>query len=611
MDLKDILPDEYFPTTLANAIPALGPRSFHRPRVDNLASSIDTPISRRITDKSLLASLHRDTSIKIRQPSPSGSTTGSRASKTSKASKATKASISSKLTSKKSNPYAPEETPRFPKYDVPPHRRKTPEPELSELTQDFIEDPNENVPDNIEDCRLIKSDLKKLRTYQVDQDQYEKALETHQLIAIIDAKIFELDQYDTTLSDLRHSVTKHQEIEQVVATYLAEWDKTYEEFIETMQNELKKIEDKNRAELEEFDKSIPRGLTIEFRKPSQRLLNLRSAEKRLAYSNQLPFALQLKQRADLIEQQEAERQYLKQVKIFEARRERLIKAQNDRINAFLEHIKSMRNVMIQARNKTVGGYLKRLNYIDKDIDEIAERTNIDVDAICKSSIDNDRAEFVKQEEMMNPIPLFQPGMAFAISRKKIQEEEEREKEREKQKAEKASRPRRPRRRTQSKFSESQNSQNAENPENQENYNPEQGDENAEQDGQLEQVIRMPGEALLGSPEDQNHNEEENENENHNEEENENENHNEEENEHEGNNEEENENEEHNEEENDNENNDENNDGENDAEEDANDENGENNDNEEEDNNEDESQNSQTQPVSSNPRRKINGNKTIH
>ena len=85
MDLKDILPDEYFPTTLSNAIPALGPRSFHRPRVDNLAASIDTPISRRITDKSLLASLHRDTSIKIRQPSPQGSTQGSRTSKASKA----------------------------------------------------------------------------------------------------------------------------------------------------------------------------------------------------------------------------------------------------------------------------------------------------------------------------------------------------------------------------------------------------------------------------------------------------------------------------------------------------------------------------------------------
>ena len=263
MDLKDILQDEYFPTTLSNAIPAIGPRSFHRPRKDNLATSIDTPISHRITDKSLLASLHRDTSIKIRQPSPSGKSSTSRTSKTTKT-----ASITAKP--KKLHLYPPQEPPKFPEFDVPPHRRKTGEPELSELTQDFMEDQKENLPDNIEDCRVIKSDLKKLRTYQVDENKYEDALDTHKLIAIIDSRIFELDQQDTTLADLRHSVTKHQEIEQVVATYLAEWDKTYEEFIETMQSELEKIEEKNRIELEEFDSKIPKGLSIEFRKIQKR-----------------------------------------------------------------------------------------------------------------------------------------------------------------------------------------------------------------------------------------------------------------------------------------------------------------------------------------------------
>lgn len=561
MDLKDLLPDEYFPTTLSNAIPAIGPRSFHRPRKDNLATSIDTPISRRITDKSLLASLHRDTSIKIRQPSPSGSTSGSR-SKQSKT-----GSFSSRQTPKKLHLYPPQEPPTFPKFDVPPHRRKTPKPELSELTEDFMEDPKENVPDNIEDCRLIKSDLKKLRTYQVDEDQYEEALKTHQLIAIIDSKIFELDQYDTTLSDLRHSVTKHQEIEQVVATYLAEWDKTYEEFIETMQSELDKIEEENRIELEKFDESIPKGLSTEFRKASQRLLNLRSAEKRLAYSNQLPFAMQLKQRADMIERQEAEQQYLKQSKIIEARRERLINAQNNRIKTFLEHIKSTRNVMIQTRNKTVGGYLKRLNYLDKDIDEIAQTTNIDVDAFCRSSLDEDRAEFVKQEEMASPIPLFQPGTAFAISRKKIKEAEEMERS---QQSSHFSRSRHSRSQAQSNLSESQGNRYSQQSENQ-----------SQQNGPLEQIMDNNADLLFG-----NQNEEENENENHNEEENENE----------VNNEEENENEEN---------------GENGEEENVNENGGEEEENGEEDANDDESQNSQTQPLSSNPRRKINANNTIH
>lgn len=404
--------DPYFPTTLPNAVPVIGPRSYRRPKVDNLASSVDAPISSRITDKSLLASLHRDTTIKIRQP------TTSRSSRSSK-----KGTVSVRSAPKKLKLYPPEEPPKFPTFNVPPHRRKTPQPELSEITEDFMEDQEEFMPDNIEDCRLIKSDLKKLRLYQVGQNDYDEALNTHKLLQKIDEKIFELDQFDDKSGQIRHSMTKHQEIEQVVASYLEEWDKAYEEFLKTTQNEIKNIEDAQSRELEEFDNNIPKGLSIEFRKASPRLLNLRSAEKRLAYSNQIEFAMQIHQRANRIEQQEADNQYRKQSQIIEARRERLIKKHEESMKHFLEHVNSMRIVMIQSRNKTVGGYLKRLNYIDKEINAFSEQYGINPEDVCPSRLDEQRAEFVIQEEMNNPISSFRAGKSFVTSRRDPQNDD--------------------------------------------------------------------------------------------------------------------------------------------------------------------------------------------
>ncbi|OHT16788.1 hypothetical protein TRFO_41543 [Tritrichomonas foetus] len=347
----------------------------------------------------MLASLHRDTSIKIRSPSPS-STKGPRL-------------------------YPPPQPPQFPQFNVPPYRRKIEKPELCEMTQDFIEDPEANMPDDLEDCRIIKNDLKKERQYLIDEQQYPEALKFHQDLVLIDAKIWELDHESDKTATLRHSMTKHQEIEQVVAAYLSEWDKNYEEFLETTQTELEQIEEGNRQELELFDQNIPTGLSIEFRKPSMRLLNLRSAEKRLAYSNQLSFALQLKQRANLIEQQEAERQYLKQVKIIKERRARLVNSHKQKVKHFLDHVNSMRIVMIQSRNKAVGGYMKRLNFLDNQIEDISNDLNVDVSAVCHSSLDEERAEFVKQEELTSPIPHFQPGKAFSASRRKAKENSER------------------------------------------------------------------------------------------------------------------------------------------------------------------------------------------
>ena len=395
----DRLPDEYFPTTLPNAIPALGPRSFHRPRVDSLATSIDTPISRRITDKSLLESLHRDTTIKIRAPTPG--------------------------TARAPRMYPPPQPPSFPYVNVAPYRRKTAKPELCELTEDFIEDPEANMPDDIEDCRIIKRDLKKQRQHLVDEQQYPEAYKVHQNLMLIDAKIWELDHQENQMSTLRHSVTKHQEIELVVASYLKEWDKHYEEFLQTTQAELDQIEEENRQELEMFDQNIPTGLSIEFRKPSPKVLNLRSAEKRLAYTNQLGYALQLKQRARLIEQQEAERQYQKQMKIIKARRARLINSHKEKIKNFLAHANSMRLVMVTNRNKTVSGYLKRLNFLDSEIGEISQKIKMEPEDVCNSRLDEERAEFVKQEELASPIPHFQPGVAYTSIRKKNQEEKSR------------------------------------------------------------------------------------------------------------------------------------------------------------------------------------------
>ncbi|OHT07027.1 hypothetical protein TRFO_24752 [Tritrichomonas foetus] len=384
-----------------STVPCLGPKSRPNHKIENAMISFEGQISKRITDQKLIDSLNRDTTIRIRPPA-----TGDKR----------KSSNSSPRMKKKNTQQQPPT--RFPSFNSPPYRRPISKPELDEMSQDFLDDPEKNIPDDILDCRYIKSQLKKLRSYYVQQRNYMDAFPVHKCLILLDAKIWELDHYYDKFWGIRHNMIRHQEIEQLVKRYLEEWEANFEDFLECIELEAEQIEEENRMELEEFDSLIPDELVIEFRKPSRRLLDIRQAERRLALDNQIASAIQLQKLADKLEEVEADNAYRKQQRIIRQRRNRVIKAQNNRINAFLEHTNSVKRVMIQTRDKLISGYMFRLKDLDKKLDQEAQELNIDIETICDPQLDEERADYVAQEEMGTKTPKSNPAAGFNSSRRR-------------------------------------------------------------------------------------------------------------------------------------------------------------------------------------------------
>lgn len=429
-------------------IPCLGPRSRRHSKRGSVKSTYDGEISKRITDQHLLESLSKDTRIRIKPPK-----TGDKASRSSQSSsprlKTRKSGSSSTIsfnsnhsgnnttnTKNKNQDKNIRQRPKFPEYTAQPYRRHVDKPNLDEQAENYLngskgEEEEEEEITSIEDCRSIKSQLKKLLAYLIQERDYHQGLNVHQKIIQLDAKIWELDHYTDELYGMRHRMAKHQEIEQVVKLYLDDWETSFSEFLENAQLEANQIEEENLKELEEFDSQIPEDLTIEFRKPSKRLIDIRNAERRLALDNRLPMAMKLKKIGDQIEQVEAEEAFKKQKSLINERRRRLIKEQKERIKVFYAHINSVKLTLVQQRDKLIQGYLFRLNDLDKKLDKDADELKIKIENYCNSRVNEDRLEYVQNEELGIDIPRSRPSAGYnaSIQNRKAKSSSEKERRR--------------------------------------------------------------------------------------------------------------------------------------------------------------------------------------
>jgi hypothetical protein len=258
----------------------------------------------------------------------------------------------------------------------------------------------------------MKGQLRLEKYHLVDDHDYVSAAKVHESICRINEKRAEIERIMTLIVPLRRSVTKHQEIETVVAALLKEWDAAYSDFIRAAQEEAERMEEENRRELEYFDDNIPEGLAVEFRKSSPTLLAMRSAERRLALIDRIPAARKMQLRADRVEGTEAQDAYRRQATLIVKRREDLVAAQEARKMNFFRHIQSVRLVQVKARDKAVEGYLARLKRLDKEIDHHAETFGASAEDVCDPEIDEIRADNAVKEQQINPISVFQPCEAY-------------------------------------------------------------------------------------------------------------------------------------------------------------------------------------------------------
>lgn len=411
-------------------IPCLGPRSRRRSKKGSVRSTYDGEISKRITDPYLIESLSRDTKIRIKPPQ-----TGNKVSKSSQSrsprfklnknnSESSISFSSNNSNSVKKNDKNIRQNPRFPKYNPSPYRRHVEKPELDEQAESYLNADSKSEEEEkeneicIEDCLSIKSQLKKYRAYLIQERDYHQALNVHKKLIQLDAKIWELDHYTDELYGMKHRMSRHQEIEQIVKIYLDDWEASFKEFQENVQLEADQIQEENLNELEEFDSQIPDDLIIEFRKPSKKLIDTRDAERRLALDNQIQMAMKLKKIGDQMERFEVQEAFKKQKRMISERRKRIIKAQEERIKVFYNHINSVKISLIQQRDKLIKGYLFRLNDLDKKLDKDQEELKIKIERYCNSRVNEDRLEYIQNEELGVSIPKSRPSAGYNASIKK-------------------------------------------------------------------------------------------------------------------------------------------------------------------------------------------------
>lgn len=384
--------DDCFLTMVPTAISGtIGPPKNTKRRRENVVKDIGAPVSKRITDPSLLESLNKDMSFRIRPP---------RSARSPRSPRIPQPAVL-----------------KFPKREELAFAHVREAPEIDECVQEFINNPAENMPDNPEDCRYILHKLRKERSYLIDQNKYVEAQVIHRSINILEEKMKELDQSNSSVTKLKHTVARHQEIEQIISRYLSEWENVYSDFVSTTDEELERMEAEYQEELQEFDSNIPTELIVELRKPSAALLDMRSKERRLALANRLISAHKLQLRADALEEEEARNAFKKQQEMIQKRRQRLIDDQKLRRQNYLDHAKATKHIMLKERNRAVEGYLKRLNLLDNEIDKGECRAGVTASDVCGERIDEERAGVALREEMRNKMLHFKGGQAFTSARK--------------------------------------------------------------------------------------------------------------------------------------------------------------------------------------------------
>ncbi|OHT16958.1 hypothetical protein TRFO_41440 [Tritrichomonas foetus] len=186
---------------------------------------------------------------------------------------------------------------------------------------------------------------------------------------------------------------------------MTQWNEKFDDFLETTETEYSSLISKHEQELNEFDQNAPEELTPQYRKRSVALLELRNKELALAKDKQFAAAQTLKNKNDQIENKEALRQFEKMQNDFLKKRERLISKQEEQIRVFMSHADSVRSNLLQSRANMLEGYLKRMNKLNNEIENMVENKKLKYDDIDTIILPIDRVMKIEETETDSaPIP---------------------------------------------------------------------------------------------------------------------------------------------------------------------------------------------------------------
>jgi hypothetical protein len=346
--------------------------------------SLPSTFSSRISNRSLIDSLRRDTSLRV-------------------------SATQSRTISRAPPPEFQDTPPRF--QALPPiTKRDRPAIELSPETEDAIEDPT-NLPDDGEVLRVIAKELRAQQNHYVDHQNYLEAHHLNKVLAAVEKKRRAGEAEESEIVRAKELVARHQELEAVVAERLREWNGEFEEFMRQTEQDAEDIRQKHQEQLDAYDASAPTDVCLKWCRRSPRLMQLRMKEARLAIQRDFDNAFKVRKEGDKEEKVEWEEAKFKTYQDWIVKRQKLVHDQEREMEAFLEHAEELRRSLIQKRDKNLVGILQRMNSLDKDIGtkERGLKTKTRGLDLEGAGMSENKAAYIQREEVKTARPALHTG----------------------------------------------------------------------------------------------------------------------------------------------------------------------------------------------------------
>lgn len=296
-------------------------------------------------------------------------------------------------------------------------RRLAPAPvKLDALAEEVISNPVQ-LPQREDEIQRVLKQLDPLQKQHIRNGEYPEAQKIQRIIMSLKKKLVHEQENSLDVNDV---AGKHQEVQAIISKLLNDWNSQYDEFLQTTDDEIKALQKSQEEELAIFDASMPVELTPHYRKKSIALIEARDKERALALNRKFRAAQRVKEKTDEAEQVEANIQFNKMQEDFMKKREKIINRQDEQMNVLVEHAEATRLRMLKQRDASIEGYIKRINYLDDQLDTMCKNGKTNEDEINKYMESNDRAKLIAEIETAYPIPLMRPGTAFTVARRKIQ-----------------------------------------------------------------------------------------------------------------------------------------------------------------------------------------------
>lgn len=286
---------------------------------------------------------------------------------------------------------------------------------ISQRTYEAISNPNA-LPYNPDELKKIIYQLEILQQRHIDSSEYPEAQHLQRIIRIATNKLKNEENRRTRETDIQNTLVKRQELKAIVDKFVDDWNQHYDFFMSTTKKELNNIRKQHQEELESFDSTEPQDLLPKYRKPSTALIGMRKKERALALNRQFLAAEKIKNKADLVEEEETKNQFKIQQSDFLKRRDQLLSKQNEQLRVFITHAEATRFKMIQQRDTLLSGYLKRMEKIDNEVKNMCDTGKLTENDISNAQLPEFREKKVTDEEYSYPIPRIRPGTSFLNAR---------------------------------------------------------------------------------------------------------------------------------------------------------------------------------------------------